>query len=79
VEEVGKHVKLTIIISEGKITGRARHSYEDIIKIDLKVGLKLGKLTYLRQDESSVSLQIRECLDNLGDFLLLNESTISLN
>jgi len=71
--------KLTIIISEGKITGRARHRYEDIIKIELKVRLKLGKLTYLSQDESSVSLQIREYLDDLGDFLLLNENTILLN
>jgi hypothetical protein len=47
--------------------------------MDLKVRLKLGKLTYLRQDESSVSIQIREYLDNLADFLLLNESDILLH
>jgi len=36
--------------------------------------LKLEKLTYLRQDESLVSIQITDCLDNLGDFLPLNEA-----
>jgi len=40
--------------------------------VDLKMNLKLGKLTYLCQNEYSVSIQTREYFDHLGDFLLLN-------